>query len=316
MKKILLLILVFITFQSLSIAQTKTNAPHNLINELVSGINHLPLTNIVVEEGISFQSKYSLNWNAEKQLFILTDTRFKPHTAQKLREELYTEINPQHLHSQGVLLKSFLNDQQLSLQLFTAKNDLKIFSSGFMEGAYIYGMYYDRFTLGKWDSAQFYPQLKMIQETFKPYIEQQTDWKEEQSPDFNAMVFPQTVRLADFSYVLPVPDLSDVSIHIPNSTANEPALFLTASQESENKALLTEFLLSELENRQVTWTGEISGVLIISKTGLVENFQSFNLNKTPIEKEVKNIILGMPNWKPAKHQGRLVKVNFAFSLKK
>ena len=85
-------------------------------------------------------------------------------------------------------------------------------------------------------------------------------------------------------------------------------MFLNSQKDSENRDNIENYILKNLNYKNMKFKGAFSAIIIISKSGKVENVKTFNTNNRKIDEEIKNIILSMPTWKPGKHLNNLRKI--------
>lgn len=314
MRHFTILILFIIFNQGLTRAQNKLDSTTYLINRLIEKVNSLPRTNISGQGDFLFQSGYSIN--LDKGKLTLIDKRYEPNSDKELLDKHITEIDISCLHKNGIYVKSLHNDKNISLQFFTANNDKKIKSLIFNNGEYRFGMYHDRLTIGAWDSSEINNQLDAIKDLLVKIIQLNTDWDDKTTPDIKKIVMPETIKQPDSKYSTITYELNADSPLFLNSTIEEPALFLDAKSDNGNRIKINDYVLEQINKNGIKLNGNLSGTIIISKSGKIEDFKSFNINKPKTEQEIKEIILSMPEWKAGKHKGEYVRTSHTILIKK
>ncbi|MCB9335377.1 MAG: hypothetical protein H6586_04460 [Flavobacteriales bacterium] len=311
----LLVLLLILNVGSIK-AQVETDSTEYLIGKLIDKINELPRTNVFGQGDFKFQSKYSLDWNKKTKTLTLIDKRFRPNSEDKLSDEYITDFKIEALHTKGVFMRSLLQDNNLSLQILTANNDKKIQNLTYENGKYRFGIYNDRITIGSWDSLLINNQLNTIKELFDKIITLNTNWDATATPDITKIVMPEIIQRSGFKYSTITYEQDDDSPLFLNSTIEEPALFLDSKTDQENSDKIKNYIIEQIDKRGLKMKGVLSGSIIISKSGAIEDFKSFNMNKPKIEQEVKEIILSMPHWKVGKHKGDNVRTDYTIFIKK
>ncbi|MCB0409834.1 MAG: hypothetical protein KDD29_06410, partial [Flavobacteriales bacterium] len=167
-----------------------------------------------------------------------------------------------------------------------------------------------------WDSLLINNQLNTIKELFDKIITLNTNWDATATPDITKIVMPEIIQRSGFKYSTITYEQDDDSPLFLNSTIEEPALFLDSKTDQENSDKIKNYIIEQIDKRGLKMKGVLSGSIIISKSGAIEDFKSFNMNKPKIEQEVKEIILSMPHWKVGKHKGDNVRTDYTIFIKK
>mgnify|MGYP006154457633 CR=1 FL=1 len=316
MRQFTLLILLLIFNIGFIKAQVDTDSTEQLINQLIDKVNELPRTNVSGQGDYKFQSQYSLDWNKRSKTLTLIDERFRPNSEDKLSDEYIDELKIKTLHINGVFVRSLWQDNNLSLQIFTANNDKKIKGLTYVNGEYRFGMWHDRLTIGTWDSSVISKQLNTIKELIIKIVQLNTDWKDKATPDIKKTVMPKTIKEPGFKYSSIKYKKNEDSPLFMNSTIDEPALFLDSENDNENKEKINNYILEQIDKKGLKMKGNLSGTIIVSKSGDVEDFKSFKMNKPKIEKKVKEIVLMMPKWKAGKQKDNNVRTSHTILIKK
>lgn len=313
-----ILFIVFgLTFNTLIISAEANNDTINLLaNDLIKQLNDLPLTKIEGHIDNKFQSKYLVKWNRKKQILIFKEKRFNPNSKNKLTDEFLIEIKIESLHPKGILLQDFNNDSSLSFQLFTAQNLKKIKTIHRINGKATFGMYYDRFTIGSWDSLEYFIQLQKIKKLIVQIVKLKTKWNDKDIPDFLLNIKPEPIKQPNTKLFYIEYEQNDESPLYENSTLEEFALFLDANNEKENIEKIESYFFEEIDNIDISFKGRLSGSIIVSESGKVEDFISFNMNNPKTEKKAKEIFMSMPNWKAGKYKGKNVRTTTTIMITK
>jgi len=316
MKQLTLLILL-LTFSQGSIkAQSDRDSTEYLIESLINIVNELPRTNVPGQSDFKFQSQYSLDWKIKSKTLTLIDKRYRPNSNKKLHDEFIIEFDIRSIHNNAVFIRSLQQDKNISFQIFTANNDKKIKTFDYINGECVFGMYHDRLTIGAWDSLVIHKQLDTIKELLVKIIQLNTDWDEKATPDIKKTVIPETIKQPGFKYSSITYEQNDESPLFLNSTIEKPALFLDSKSDMENTEIINNYIIEQIYKKGLKMKGNLSGTIIISKLGDVEDFKSFNMNKRKVEREVKTIILSMPKWKAGEQKGDYVRTSHTILIKK
>jgi len=316
MKQLTLLLLLLTFSQGLIQAQSNRDSTEYLIERLINIVNELPRTNVSGQSDVKFQSQYSLDWEIKSKTLTLIDKRYSPNSDKKLHDEFIIEFDIQSMHNNGVFIRSLQQDKNISFQIFTANNDKKIKSLHYINGECVVGMYHDRLTIGSWDTLVVYKQLDTIRELLIKTIQLNTDWDEKATPDLKKTVIPEIIKQPGFKYSLISYEQNDESPIFLNSTIEKPALFLDSKSGMENTEIINNYIIEQIYKKGIKMKGNLSGNIIISKLGDVEDFKSFNMNKRKVEREVKKIILSMPKWKAGEQEGVYVRTSQTILIKK
>ncbi|WKN45079.1 hypothetical protein [Tunicatimonas pelagia] len=237
------------------------------------------------------------------------DERTKLDSITKSKDKYQYRIRIKDLHRDGIVIKDFFQNQKVSLQIFTAKNANKIKVTAFVDNKPTLSLYQDRLTLGSWDSAHIYSELAEIQKTLVRILNLETRWDISDKPDTARIISnirerPNASRFQTIDYQRS----NDKPIFL-NATVEEPALFTGARNESESKAKINQYIIDHTTQKGVKFEGQFSGAVVISETGEVVSFVSSKMNRLKVEKAIEEIILSMPTWKVAYHQGKPVQVS-------
>ncbi|MEQ8624878.1 MAG: hypothetical protein RJQ00_03245 [Vicingaceae bacterium] len=316
MRQLTLLLLLSIYNQGFLKAHDKIDSTEFLIKKLVNEINQLPRTNESGQGDFKYQSQYSIDWDKKSRTLTLIDKRYRPNSEEKLSNEHIAEFDIRTLHNKGVYVKSIRQDNNISLQIFTANNNKKIKSLTYDNGEYRFGMYQDRLTIGSWDSSLINKQLNTTKELLIQIIQLNTNWGNKANPDIGKTLMSEIIKEQGFNYSSITFEQNDDSPLFLNSTVEEPALFLGSKSDKENRELINNYIIEQIDKKGIKMKGNLSGTIIISKSGDVEDFKSFKMNETKVEKEVKTIVLSMPNWKAGKQKGNYVRTSYTILIKK
>ena len=316
MRQLTLFIFLLIFSQGLTKAQNKTDSTEFLIDRLINKVNELPRTNVSGQGDFKFQNQYSLDWKKKSKILTLIDKRYRPNSDKKLSDEHIAEFHIQSLHNNGIFVRSLRQDNNISLQIFTANNEKKIKKLTYNNGKYKFGMYHDRLIIGAWDSLVINKQLDTIKELLATIIQLNTNWNDKATPDIKKTVMPELIKKPGFKYSSITYEQNDESPLFLNSTIEEPALFLDSKSNTDNRGKINKYIIEQIDGKGIKMTGNLSGTIIVSKSGDVEDFKSFNMNKAKVEKAVKAIILTMPKWKAGKQKGDYVRTSHTILIKK
>lgn len=297
-------------------AQAQQDTINLIVQKVVDQINTLPKSNITGKGDFVFQHKYVAQWVDSNQSIILYDKRYKPNSSYLLGDEHITIIKLQSLHTSGVLVRSTMNDKNISLQLFTANNMLNIKSLTYMKGEYRFGMFFDRTTIGYWDSSLVKEQLNNIQSNLIDAINILSNWDVADSPDLEKTIKPEVIKTRGVKYSSIKYEQNEESPLFARSSLDVPALFLDAKDDDETDIRVNEYLLKQLKQRGIKFKGRFSGSIVISETGTIEDFKSFKNNSKKVEQVLTQIILDMPDWKAGTKDGKSVRSTYLVYLKK
>lgn len=290
MRHLIFVILCFVIIESYS--QNNTINGSDLIDSLITKVNNLPKTNTIGKNDIATQSKYNLEWNNHKQVFQLTDVRYKPNS-NELRSDKYTiEFKIQNLHNQGLILNSSFNNG-LELIIFTAKNSTNFKYKIYNNEAFVFKLNQDRLKIGAWDSNEIYTRLDTIRNILTQLISLNTRWTEIDKPKTNINTVENDGVINNSPYL--------------NATIDSPALFGNAKNQTTNALEVERFILNEYSKNGVSLKGKYIINFIIDEFGNIDSYKFLYSTNKKIVSDLKNIITLMPKWTPGIQNNQPVK---------
>lgn len=297
MKYLIFSFLCFFILESYS--QENNINGSDLIDSLITRINNLPKTNTLGKNDIATQSKYNLEWNKIRQVFQLTDVRYKPNS-NELRSDKYTvEFKIQNLHNQGLNLNSSFNNG-LELIIFAAKNSTNFKYKVYNKEAFVFKINQDRLKIGAWDSIEIYTRLDTIRDILTQLISLNTKWSESEKPKMNFNTLENDSVLKNSPYL--------------NATIDSPALFGNAKNQTANAIEIERFILNEYSKNGVSLKGKYIINFIIDEFGNIDSYKFLYSTNKKIASDIKNIITLMPKWTPGIQNNQPVKTTENFTI--
>ncbi len=273
-------------------------------------VNRLPLTISSEIKGREFKTQYFLKWEKSKRRIVLYDKRFLSNTNRKMVASYKDFFLLNDLHPDGICLKYSDDSLSVYLQLFTANNKYSVISKNYMNGFCRSTNYYDRIYFGAWDAKDGISRLIEIQQLLKRCVKCETDWGIEAAPDVSCPInLAQTFKKRRKTVIVKCD-----KPQVLNSSIANPALFLDAKSEQENRKVIKNYVIQKLSDKKIKYHGDMIGTITVDKFGNVVDFKFIREVSGSVEDEIKKILLSMPQWIPAKLNGNSIEVGQTIAI--
>ncbi len=293
---------------------SKSDSTEYLAQKLIKEFDKLPRTLPMGKDDWESVSEYSMDWHPKSMLLGINVLTYTPE-GEKLPAEFKVALDVRTLHKEGIQIRNHLSDSTLNLDVRTANNDQKIKQYVYKNGGYVFGSNQDGYGIGPWDSSVVYSQLSTIKILLRDIVRLNTDWGDEDRPDFTLVQMPEMIsEPGRKEYSVQIDQDIDAPIYM-NQTLDSPALFKTAKSANDNDDLVNAYILEKLKEQGVEFTGLISFMIILSDSGEVEDVKLYKMNEPKVEAAVKEIVIAMPKWKPGLKDGSPARASENFIIR-